>query len=170
MLALLKARPLPAGDATTKLVTALPVNGRYYLRDDLARGNFLQDEQADVQYGSCQAGAVVEFPNLAQWTVDESDKEAVRTALGGLARHIKQSYDYWVSKPFLLPLGVSKDNFLSSFLSSQPPSVSDSSIPIFVSDGIVDRYVPGEIVGSSGNKLMTVEACSFFLDTYNESL
>lgn len=170
MLALLKTRPLPAGEETTKLVTALPVNGRYYLRDDLARGNFLQDEHADVQYGSCQAGAVVEFPNLAQWTVDGSDKQAVRSALGGLARHIKQSYDYWVSKPFLLPLGVSKDNFLSSFLSSQPPSVSDSSIPIFVSDGIIDHYVPGEIMAPSGNKLMTVEDCSFFLDTYNESL
>lgn len=170
VLALLKERPLPAGDSTTKLVTALPVNGRYFLRDELAKANFLQDEHADVQYGSCQAGAVVVFPQLGQWTVNESDKEAVKTALEGLAKHIKRSYDYWLSKPFQLPLCVSKDNFLSSFLSSNPPSVSDSSVPIFVSDGINDRYVPGEIMGSFGNKLMTVDACSFLLDTYNESL
>jgi hypothetical protein len=170
VLALLKARPLPEGDTTTKLVTALPVNGRYFLRDELAEANFLQDEHSNAQYGACQAGAVVEFPHVGQWTVDENDPAAVKKALGGLARHIKQSYDYWLSKPFQLALCVSKDNFLSSFLSSRPPSFSDSSVPIFVSDGIVDRYVPGKIVGSFGNKLMTVEDCKFLLDTYNDSL
>ncbi|OIW25261.1 15-O-acetyltransferase Tri3 [Coniochaeta ligniaria NRRL 30616] len=170
VLALLKARPLPSGDTTTKLITALPVNGRYFLHGELAEGNFLQDEFADVQYGACQARAVVEFPQLGQWTVDENDETAVKAALEGLSKHIKQSYDYWLSKPFQLALCVSKDNFLSSFLSSKPPSFSDSSIPIFASDGIVDRYVPGEIMGSFGNTLMTVEACSFLLDTYNDSL
>lgn len=114
VLALLKARPLPAHDTTTNLNTALPVNGRKYIRDHLTEDDFLQNEHAHVQYGSCQAGAVVEFPNLAQWTVDESDNAAVSSALEGLARHVKQSYDYWISKPFLLALGVSKDNFLSS--------------------------------------------------------
>ena len=153
VLALLKTRPLPAGDTTTELITPLPVNGRPYLRDDLAKGNFLEDRNAKVQYGCCQAGAVVGFPYLSQWTVDETDKAAVRAKLEGLARHIKSSYDYWTSKPYLLPLGVSKDNFLASFLSSAPKSVSTSSVPIFVSDGVVDRYVPGEIEYSHDNPL-----------------
>ncbi|KAB5542954.1 15-O-acetyltransferase Tri3 [Coniochaeta sp. 2T2.1] len=66
VLALLNTRPLPADDTTTELITPLPVNGRPYLRDDLAKGNFLEDRNAKVQYGACQAGAVVEFQHLAQ--------------------------------------------------------------------------------------------------------
>ncbi|KAB5566840.1 15-O-acetyltransferase Tri3-domain-containing protein [Coniochaeta sp. 2T2.1] len=192
VLALLKTRPLPAGDTTTELITPLPVNGRPYLRDGLAKGNFSEDRNAKVQYGTCQAGAVVEFQHLAQWTVDESDKTAVKAKLEALARHIKSSYDYWTSKPYLLPLGVSKDNFLASFLSSVPKTVSTSSVPIFVSDGVVDRYVPGDVKYShenplppgrqascnsckdwddwDGDVLLTVEDCRFLLDTYNDSL
>jgi hypothetical protein len=79
VLALLKTRPLPTGDTTTNLATALPVNGRYFLRDAVA----------NKQYGACQAGAVVELPNLGSWAVDESNTAAVRTALGELVKHIK---------------------------------------------------------------------------------
>lgn len=109
VLALLKVKPLPAGspDGTT-LITPLPVDGR----------RFLRDEYVDKQYGSCQAGAIVEFENLKSWAVDESDTEAVKSMLERGCKHVKESYDYWLSKDFQLALGVSKDNFLSSFLSS----------------------------------------------------
>lgn len=109
VLALLKAKPLPpSAPDNTALIMPLPVNGR----------RFLKAEYADKQYGACQAGAVVEFPNLTSWTVDDSDSEAVKAALDRGCRHVKASYDYWLSKEFQLALGVSKDNFLSAFLSS----------------------------------------------------
>lgn len=109
VLALLKAKPLPAGTPdSTALIMPLPVNGR----------RFLRDEYVDKQYGACQAGAVVEFKNLKSWAVDESDTEAVKAALERGCKHVKESYDYWLSKEFQVALGVSKDNFLAAFLSS----------------------------------------------------
>lgn len=109
VLALLKARPLPTGTPdTTALIMPLPVDGR----------RFLRDEYVEKQYGSCQAGAVVEFEQLKSWAVDESDTEAVNATLERGCKHVKKSYDYWLSKEFQLALGVSKDNFLSAFLSS----------------------------------------------------
>jgi hypothetical protein len=109
VLALLKANPLPPdAPGSTALIMPLPVNGR----------RFLRDEFADKQYGACQAGAVVEFPNLESWAVDERDSELVKAMLERGCKHVKESYDYWLSKEFQLALGVSKDNFLSAFLSS----------------------------------------------------
>lgn len=108
-MALLKAKPLPADEPeTTALITPLPVNGR----------RFLRDEYATKRYGACQAGAVVEFENLKSWAADENDSEAVKLALEKGSKHVKESYDYWLSRDFQLPLGVSKDNFLSAFLAS----------------------------------------------------
>lgn len=109
VLALLKAKPLPTGTPnSTALIMPLPVNGR----------RFLRDEYAGKQYGACQAGAVVEFANLKSWAVDESDTEAVKGALERGCKHVKKSYDYWLSKEFQMALNVSKDNFLSALLSS----------------------------------------------------
>ena len=109
VLALLKAKPLPNSTPdSTALIMPLPVNGR----------RFLRDEYVDKQYGACQAGAVVEFPNLKSWAVDDNDPEAVRVALERGCKHVKDSYDYWLDKEFQLAVGVSKDNFLSDFLSS----------------------------------------------------
>jgi len=31
---------------------------------------------------------------------------------------------------------------------------------------MVDHYVPGEVISRSGEKLITVDNCVFFLDTY----
>ncbi len=108
VLALLKVHPLSAIDpANTQLVTPLPVNGR----------RFLRDEFVDRQYGCCQAGAVVEFPNLKSWVVDEGDTEAVKAMLERGCRHVKEGYDYWLSKEFQVAVNVSKDNFLASHLS-----------------------------------------------------
>ena len=107
MLALLKTRPLPTDSAETPLIMPLPVDGR----------RFLKGEYVNKQYGSVQAPAVVEFENLNSWSVDLSDKAAVLGVLEKGCRHVKESYDYWLSKEFLLALGVAKDNFLSSVLS-----------------------------------------------------
>jgi hypothetical protein len=108
VLAHLKAKPLPASaPENTQLITPLPVNGR----------RFLRDEFVDRQYGSCQAGAVVEFPNLKSWVVDERDTDAVKAVLERGCRHVKEGYDYWLSKEFQVAVNVSKDNFLASSLS-----------------------------------------------------
>lgn len=109
LLALLKINPVPKEALSERpVIMPLPVNGRRYLREDFAH----------CQYGSCQACAVVEFDNLEQFAVDFEDKVAVADALIRAMEVTKKSYDYWLSKPFLLPLGLAKDNFLSSLLES----------------------------------------------------
>ena len=201
VLALLKAEPLPSGAPdNTQLITPLPVNGR----------RFLRDEFANKQYGSCQAGAVVEFPNLQTWVVDERDTDAVKAILERGCRHVKEGYDYWLDKDFQVAVNVSKDHFLASSLSgyapcvpctnlldlttltsSSPPglhplsriqtfqSVSilshfstnqptqDSNPPqVFISDGLVDRYIPHKVLSPSGQQVLNVQSCVFLLDTY----
>jgi hypothetical protein len=108
VLALLKNNPLPS-DApdSTALITPLPVNGRRFLRDEFAAHRF----------GACQAGAVVEFQNLKSWAPEDNAQEPA-AALERLCKQVKESYDYWLKNEFQLPLGVSKDNFLSAFLAS----------------------------------------------------
>ncbi|KXH68107.1 hypothetical protein CSAL01_12931 [Colletotrichum salicis] len=135
VLALLRARPLPADapDSVT-LVSPLPVNGRRYLRGDAAG-----------RYGSCQAGASVEFAPLREWVVDESNADAVRATLGALASHVKEGYEYWLRNEFQLAVDQAKGNFLASVLGS---------------------YVPGEVLDAVGEKLLVVESCLFHLDTY----
>lgn len=109
LLALLKTNPLSQEALPEKsVIMPLPVNGRRYLREEFAH----------CQYGSCQACAVVEFDNLKQFAVDFEDKVAVIDALVRAMEVTKKSYDYWLSKPFLLPLGLAKDNFLSALLES----------------------------------------------------
>jgi hypothetical protein len=109
VLALLKINPLPTEACDgIGLITPLPVNGRRFLKHALKDG----------QYGACQAGAVVEFPDLASWTVDHNDHGAVISALKRGCHHIKSSYDYWLGKDHQIAVNVSKDNFLADFLSS----------------------------------------------------
>lgn len=106
VLALLKENPLPSNALdSTALITPLPVNGRRYLRAEFASHRF----------GACQAGAVVEFPNLKSWAPQENAK-APKAALEKLCKHVKASYDYWLKNEFQLALGIAKDNFLSAFL------------------------------------------------------
>lgn len=109
VLALLQSNPLDSSAPTgTALITPLPVNGR----------RFLKPEFREHRFGSCQAGAVVEFKDLASWAPATKGPGDVQEALGKLSRHVKESYDYWLRNQFQLPLGISKDNFLSAFLSS----------------------------------------------------
>ncbi|KAI3531129.1 hypothetical protein CSPX01_14346 [Colletotrichum filicis] len=156
VLALLRARPLPADVSdTVVLASPLPVNGRRYLCSNAAQ-----------RYGSCQAGASVEFAPLREWTVDESNADAVRTTLGALATHVKDGYEYWLRNKFQLAVDQAKGNFLASVLGSAPPSFPPTSFPVFASNGIVDKYIPREVFGAGEEKLLVVESCLFHLDTY----
>ncbi|KAI5198653.1 15-O-acetyltransferase Tri3 [Aureobasidium subglaciale] len=106
---LLHTNPLPRETlAEKRVIMPLPVNGRRYLRPEFA----------DVQYGSFQACAVVEFEHLEEYTVDFGNTLAVLEALERGMKVTKKAYDYWLNKPFLLPLGLAKDNFLSAYFAS----------------------------------------------------
>lgn len=107
VLALLKINPIPSNNSNAQLVTALTVDGR----------RFLRDEYADKYPGSCQTMAVVEFEDLKSWMVDEADKEALVAMLERGCKHVKESYDYWLSKDYLLAMGISDYNFMSNLLS-----------------------------------------------------
>ncbi|KAI3557293.1 hypothetical protein CABS02_02397 [Colletotrichum abscissum] len=109
VLALLRVSPL-SGDASDALFLSspLPVNGRRYL----------SGSNASIRYGSCQAGASVEFAPLRSYAVDESNPEAVRMTLASLAHHVRNSYQHWLTNEFQLVIDQVKSNFLAGFLAS----------------------------------------------------
>ncbi|KAF7164593.1 hypothetical protein CNMCM5623_009050 [Aspergillus felis] len=160
VLALLEKNPVPddAPDSTA-LITALPVNGRRYLHDELAVHRF----------GACQAGAVVEFQHLKTWA-PKGNAQGTKTALENLCKHVKKSYDYWLKNEYQLALGISKDNFLSAFLASTPMPFTGSSVPIFVTDGLVDRFVMKNVLNSKGEIIFSVDSCHFGVDTYGSDI
>jgi hypothetical protein len=107
-LALLKLNPIPDDlSGCPSIIMPLPVNGRRYLKD----------EYVQSQFCACQAGAIVQFQDAKSFMVDDNDKESVIAMLERACRISKEQYDYWLSKPFQMAVNVSKDNFLSSFLS-----------------------------------------------------
>ncbi|OHF03085.1 hypothetical protein CORC01_01469 [Colletotrichum orchidophilum] len=109
VLALLRVRPLPSDTTDSQMFSSpLPVNGRRYL----------SSRDAGVRYGSCQAGASVEFTPLRSWAVDEGNPEAVRNNLARLARHVRDGYEYWLKNEFQLVVDQAKSNFLARFLGS----------------------------------------------------
>ncbi|KAK7438510.1 hypothetical protein Landi51_11594 [Colletotrichum acutatum] len=153
VLALLRVSPLPAlsGDASDALFLSSPL----------------------------PAGASVEFSPLRSYAVDKGDPEAVRLALERLAHHVRNSYEYWLKNEFQLVIDQAKSNFLAGFLASafvfltnnlsgDPLCIADMSynVKAFLSDGIVDNYIPGDVVGSNNEKIFTVESCHFHLTTY----
>ncbi|GKT93659.1 hypothetical protein Ct61P_11509 [Colletotrichum tofieldiae] len=152
VLALLRANPLPLdAPESTMLSSPLPANGR----------RFLKEADADRRYGSCQAGLFVEFSPLRTFIVDETDSDAVKDTLKRLVQQVKDGYEYWLKNDFQLPIDQAKGNFLSAVL---------GSFPVFASDGIVDRYVPGEVSSTAGKRLLTVENVVFHLDTYGSDV
>ncbi|THZ20851.1 15-O-acetyltransferase Tri3 [Aureobasidium pullulans] len=157
LLTLLKTNPLSQEALLKKsVIMPLPVNGRRYLREEFAH----------CQYGSCQACAVVEFDNLEQFAVDFEDKVAVADALIRAMEVTKKSYDYWLSKPFLLPLGLAKDNFLSSLLESSESQPDGKTVPIIASDGLNDQYIPKTVSSQDGSLVLSVENVICLTDSY----
>jgi len=108
VLALLQIQPVPSnmGD-TAYLCSPLPVNGRRYLMDPSA-----------TRYGPCQAGAVVQFPNLGSGNVDKNDSKAVKQTLERGCEHVKEGYDLWLKNDYQVAVNVAKDNFLAAYLST----------------------------------------------------
>ncbi|KAF2125620.1 15-O-acetyltransferase [Dothidotthia symphoricarpi CBS 119687] len=161
-LALLKANPIPEDvSGIPSIIMPLPVNGRRFLKDEYVQG----------QYGACQAGAVVQFRDARSFLVDDDEKSAVISMLAKGCRISKEQYDYWLSKPFQMAVNISKDNFLASFLSANPQEASSKAVPVFISDGVNDRFIPGNIIDSTTNKtIMTVDNVAFFTDSYMPGL
>ncbi|KXH60998.1 hypothetical protein CSAL01_06674 [Colletotrichum salicis] len=109
VLAILRVRPLlPDASDSLFLSSPLPVNGRRYLTSS----------DASIRYGSCQAGASVESAPLRSYVVDEGDPEAIKATLVRLARHVRDSSQYWLKNEFQLVIDQAKSNFLASFVAS----------------------------------------------------
>jgi len=108
VLALLQIQPVPSdmGD-TAYLCSPLPVNGRRYLKDPSL-----------TRYGSCQAGAVVQFPNLGSWSADENESDAVKQTVERGCKHVKEGYDLWLKDDYQVAVNVAEDNFLAAYLSA----------------------------------------------------
>lgn len=109
LLAFMKTSP-PSQEALPGkfVIMPLPVNGRRYLRA----------EYADNQYGCCQACAVVVFEDLKKIAIKFDENDSVLDAFVSAMETTRSSYEYWLNKPFLLPLGIAKDNFVSKMLES----------------------------------------------------
>lgn len=94
---------------TDVFVTPMPVNGRRWLRDDLA-GNY---------YSMCETGAVIRFENIKSLLVNSNDdKHVIVEALKKACVDAKNSFDRWLSNPYQLPLGIAVHTFEASFLTS----------------------------------------------------
>ncbi|THY33589.1 15-O-acetyltransferase Tri3 [Aureobasidium pullulans] len=161
LLALLKSSPIPPENVPGKsVIMPLPVNGR----------RFLREEFANYQYGSCQACAVVVFNSLEQFMIDFDDRVAVLDALISGMKITRSSYDYWLNKPFLLPLGLAKDNFVSAMLESVESKPDGKAVPIFASDGMNDLYIPKTVSTSDGSTLLSVKDIVFLTDSYQPGI
>lgn len=66
----------------------------------------------------CQTGVVIKFENIKSFMVDANDKDAVIEALERGCKIAQKTYEEWLSKLSQLALGISKDNFTASFLTS----------------------------------------------------
>nr|QED55502.1 TRI18 [Trichoderma albolutescens] len=150
VLAILKHNPIPASEQSTAcLYSPLPVDGRLYLQED----------RKTQRYGNAQAGAVVDFPRLASWAINEKDPNGVKVALENLSKHIKQSYDYWLGQSdYLLPMGITYHNFISNLVASSD-AIPDIYAPPFCNDGRTEKIIGYKILGPSGTKLFDVEDC-----------
>nr|QED55504.1 TRI18 [Trichoderma protrudens] len=150
VLAMLKHNPIAASDQSKAcLYSPLPVDGRLYLQED----------RTTQRYGNVQAGAVVDFPHLASWAINEKDPNGAKIALKRLAQHIKKSYDYWLEQSdFLLPMGITYHNYISNFVATSD-TIPDIYAPPFCNDGRAESIIPYDVVGPSGTKLFNVEDC-----------
>ncbi|KZL75675.1 trichothecene 15-o-acetyltransferase, partial [Colletotrichum incanum] len=161
ILALLHLNPKPSDfPSSAAVVSPLLVNGRRYLKG----------KDNDRRYGSCLATAFVDFAPLCQQVVDEGDKEAVKVSLKKLCRHIKEAYSKFLADDFQLAIDQDRWDKLASETESEPSPFPTTSFPVFVSDGVVDKYLPDSICNKAGKQMMTIEKCLFHLDTYDSDV
>ncbi|KAF7587254.1 trichothecene 15-O-acetyltransferase, partial [Aspergillus hancockii] len=158
VLALLKANPPPDNTSDDQFfITAPPLDGRRWLRK----------HHAHSYYSICLTGAVIEFENIKSLMVDSNDKKTVIEALETGCKITKQSYDRWLSNSFQLPLGISIYNHMASFMSLNQRSSNRMAGPLFISDGLNDRFIQKDIVSrDTGETLMSVDHIAFFTNQY----
>nr|3FOT_A Chain A, 15-O-acetyltransferase [Fusarium sporotrichioides]3FP0_A Chain A, 15-O-acetyltransferase [Fusarium sporotrichioides] len=140
-------------------ISPTSVDGRRWLREDIA-SNF---------YAMCQTAAVVRIENLKSITVSHKDEKELQVrALESACRNIKKSYRQWLENPFLQALGLRVHNFEASYLHAKPIPFEGEANPLFISDGINERFIPHEIKQTAtGENVLSVESIDFVV---NQSL
>ncbi|KAI1070317.1 hypothetical protein LB507_010384 [Fusarium sp. FIESC RH6] len=140
-------------------ISPTSVDGRRWMRPDIAK-NF---------YAMCQTAAVVRVEKLKSIAVSHQDDKDVQVkALESASRDVKTSYDQWLKNPFQEALGLRVHNFEANYLHSKPIPFDGEANPLFISDGINDRFIPHEIKSAStGEELFSVESIDFLV---NQSL
>lgn len=136
------------------------VDGRKWLREDIA-SNY---------YAMCQTAAVVRVENLKSIAVSHKDEKEIQVkALEKACRDIKKCYDQWLGNPFLEALGLRVHNFEAGYLHDKPnPFEGTEANPLFISDGINERFIPREIKRTAtGEDVLSVESIDFVV---NQSL
>ncbi|RGP73138.1 3-acetyltrichothecene 15-o-acetyltransferase [Fusarium longipes] len=140
-------------------ISPTSVDGRRWLHDDIA-SNF---------YAMCQTAAVVRVEKLKTIAVshkDEKDKQV--RALESACKDVKRSYDQWLGNPFLQALGIRVHNFEANYLHAKPVPFDGEANPLFISDGINERFIPREIKQTvTGENVLSVESIDFVV---NQSL
>ncbi|KAJ9401502.1 hypothetical protein DTO282F9_1699 [Paecilomyces variotii] len=157
-LALLKTNPPPADAPETFCTTAMPVNSRRFLREDYAKAT-------KTYYPVCQSSALLLFEDIQSYAPRDCDKEQLREKISRAAKHTKESYDFWMNQPSLLPASISFMSLISTALANnqQVPA----STPMFTSDGINERFIPREVPNPiTQEKAITVQNVRFLLNQY----
>ncbi|KAM0304499.1 hypothetical protein ACHAPM_002597 [Fusarium culmorum] len=141
-------------------ISPTSVDGRKWMREDIA-SNY---------YAMCQTAAVVRVENLKSIAVSHNDEKEIQVkALEKACRDIKKSYDQWLGNPFLEALGLRVHNFEASYLHEKPnPFEGTEANPLFISDGVNERFIPREIKRTAtGEDVLSVESIDFIV---NQSL
>ncbi|KAB8235866.1 15-O-acetyltransferase Tri3 [Aspergillus alliaceus] len=150
--------PSPDLPESAAFVTPNSINGR----------RWMDNAYAPTYYAACLANGVVKFNNVKSLIIDPSDKPAMIQALTKGAEDAKKSIDFWLSKPHHLPVGINVHNLSAEFVATNPAEEKEVAVPVFLSDGLNDRFLPNEIVRSDTNKpLMTVNGVLFALNEYD---
>ncbi|KAJ4145119.1 hypothetical protein LMH87_003978 [Akanthomyces muscarius] len=138
-------------------VTPTSVDGRRWMRPEVANSF----------YSMCQTAAVVRVENLKSIHVSHEDSSETQVkALERACRDVKASYDQWLKNPYQQALGLRVHNFEASYLQANPiPFQKKEANPLFISDGINERFLPRDIVSSAtAETIFTVERFSFLVN------
>ncbi|KAH6993516.1 15-O-acetyltransferase [Fusarium venenatum] len=140
-------------------ISPTSVDGRRWLREEITKN----------YYAMCQTAAVVRVENLKSIAVSHNDEKELQVrALESACRDIKKSYSQWLESPFLQALGLRVHNFEARYLHAKPVPFEGEANPLFISDGINERFIPREIKrNSTGENIMSVESVDFVV---NQSL
>nr|ALV66156.1 acetyltransferase [Trichoderma brevicompactum] len=136
-------------------VSPMPVNGRRWLKDELA----------DNHYSICETGAVIRIENIESLVLNnDDDKDTIIGAIKRACEDVKKSFDQWLSNPYQLALGLAVHTLEASFLTANPMPFDKVAAPFFISDGKNERFIPASITTIAGENLLTIDDFVFFLN------